>query len=88
MASLVKTNDEGLKVVPEVAPEGSAASEHVVHEALATPMEGVVNVDHSLLEPGVRTKMVERVKLLIAGGFYDRPGFIDLLAEKVRRELR
>lgn len=84
MASLIKTDrDRGSEASAQVP---AAAEGQLVHEVLATPVQGVVNVDHSLEQAGVRMRMVERVRELIAMGFYDRPEFLDMLAEKVRRE--
>jgi hypothetical protein len=38
-------------------------------------------------EPRPRADVIARVRILIAGGYYDRPGFIDLLAEHIEAGL-
>jgi hypothetical protein len=88
MASLIKTDRmNGLPQAVKGDGEGLPTQDgELVHAVLATPVQGVVNVDHSLAETPVRMRMVERVRELIAAGFYDRPEFLDLLAEKIRRE--
>ncbi len=83
MSSIIKTN----KVQGLNKPQVLGADSHVVHEALATPDSGVLNVDHSLIQEPVRMRMVERVRALIAAGFYDREEFLEILVDEViRRE--
>jgi hypothetical protein len=83
MAAIIKTNQ--VQGATELAAKITDA--HLVHDALATPDSGVMNVDHSLAGEQVRLRMVERVRALIAAGFYDRPEFVEMLAEKVLREM-
>ena len=83
---------------PQAQAEFLSCESVVTHAAAATTPTHDLTIDTTLVgdsptlpsppsetsaEPQPRADVIARVKILIAGGYYDKAGFIDLLAEHI-----